>query len=141
MKTLVKNFNGSIINFKWSKENGFLPISNSLLIHVGLPSTADHIDKVYDLLGSYRYSKVLRFIAYLEDVNIKTARKRLVNYLLMEFGCRITWSGKFKNSDFTFSRDYILGLTGCDYNLNTNRKIVQMTNELGFNIDYQVSKI
>lgn len=141
MKTLVKNFNGSILNFKWSKGNGYLPVSDSLLISVGLPNTADHIEKVYDLLGSYRYGKVLRLIAYLEDISIKTARKRLVNYLLMEFGCRITWSGKFKNSDFTFSRDYILGLTGSDYNLNTNRTIVQMANDLGFNIDYKETQI
>ncbi|MDD2304493.1 MAG: hypothetical protein PHP53_07340 [Prolixibacteraceae bacterium] len=141
MKTLSKNFNGSILNFKWSKGNGFLPMSNSLLIHVGLPNTADYIDKVYDLLGAYQYSKVLRFVAYLEDISIKTARKRLVNYLLMDFGCRITWSGKFKNSDFIFNRDYIIGLNGSDYNLNTNRKIVQMTNKLGFNIDYKAPQI
>lgn len=134
MKTQVKKFNGHVINFKWSKNYGYIPMADDLLRAVGLPNTSNQLDKLYDLLSTYQFGKALRLISYLDDLSVKTARKRLIDYLLMDSGCRITWGDKSHVYDFTFNRDLILGLTGSDYHANTNLEMIQKINELGFQI-------
>lgn len=134
MQTKIHKFNGHVINFKWSDNSGYIPVADDLLRAVGLPNTSNQLDDVYDLLCSYEFNKALRLISYLDDLSIKTARKRLIDYLLMDSGCRITWGKKPQVSDFTFNRDHILGLTDSDYHANTNIEMIQKINELGFRI-------
>jgi len=134
MKTKVQKFNGYVINFKWSKNYGYIPMADDLLRAVGLPNTSNQLDKLYDLLNTHRFGKALRLISYLDDLTVKIAQKRLIDYLLLDSGCRITWGGKSKGSDFTFNRDLIIGLTDGVYHTNTNLEMIQKINELGFQI-------
>lgn len=134
MKTKVEKFKDYNIKFNWRDGFGYIPVADDLLCAVGLPNTPAQLDKLYDFLHAYQFDEALRLISYLDDLSVKIARKRLVDYLLMDSGCRITWGEKTRVSDFIFNRDLILGLTDGVYHSNTNYETIQKINELGFQI-------
>src|SRR5665648_1026750 len=123
MKTLEKNINGVPLKFKRTTNGDCLPYADGIL------------QKVLDLLFSYQYLKALRLIAYHEDLTIKNARKRFVDWILWDLGCRITWGTNEKqiHNELDICRLLIEGLTNKEY---SNKQIIQMVNLVGFNINY-----
>ncbi|MBW8334810.1 MAG: hypothetical protein K0M40_22525 [Prolixibacteraceae bacterium] len=113
MKILVKSRNGLEINFSEGDDGYYLPNTYETLKAVGLPNTVKILDKVNDLLASNQHSKLLKGIAFIENIGGRETRKRLMRWMLLEFSCRrsIAINENVTDAHLTRFQTYINDLT------------------------------